>query len=269
MLNRTRYEAYGNTAGGVLRKGLGFTGHVNDPDTGLVYMQQRYYDPIAGRFLSVDPIVTDLNTGELFNRYEYANNNPYRYTDPDGRCPVCALALPTIIDAIAAWGASSTGAAVVGVAGGVALGAAIHSESKPSTLSPGPNGKDSIPARGPGRDFNPEERAQNNVNGNKNGCHTCGAKEPGTKSGDWIPDHQPPSGLNEEGAPQRLYPHCLACSRQQGGQVNGEKTRGQSGNHPAGGEKSTGGSQPSQPQQPQQEQHRNLFDGPKTFGRIS
>ena len=48
-------------------------------------MQQRYYDPIAGRFLSVDPVTTDADTGYAFNRYAYANNNPYRYTDPDGR----------------------------------------------------------------------------------------------------------------------------------------------------------------------------------------
>jgi RHS repeat-associated protein len=53
VLTRTRYEAYGNTAAGVVRKGLGFTGHVNDPDTGLVYMQQRYFDPIAARFMSI------------------------------------------------------------------------------------------------------------------------------------------------------------------------------------------------------------------------
>lgn len=33
---------------------LGFTGHVNDWDSGLGYMQQRYYDPVAWRFLSTD-----------------------------------------------------------------------------------------------------------------------------------------------------------------------------------------------------------------------
>jgi RHS repeat-associated protein len=49
------------------------------------YMQQRYYDPIAARFMSVDPVTTDASTGAMFNVYEYANNNPYRYTDPDGR----------------------------------------------------------------------------------------------------------------------------------------------------------------------------------------
>jgi murein DD-endopeptidase MepM/ murein hydrolase activator NlpD len=48
-------------------------------------MQQRYYDPLAGRFLSVDPVTTDAKTGRSFNRYAYAESNPYRYIDPDGR----------------------------------------------------------------------------------------------------------------------------------------------------------------------------------------
>jgi RHS repeat-associated protein len=85
LLTRTRYEPYGGTAAGTNPTGLGFTGHVNDADTGLVYMQQRYYEPLAGRFLSVDPVVTDLQTGSHFNRYVYAENNPYTFIDPDGR----------------------------------------------------------------------------------------------------------------------------------------------------------------------------------------
>ena len=85
---RTRYEAYGNTAAGTVPNGIGFTGHVNDADTGLVYMQQRYYDPIAARFMSLDPVSTDANTGASFGRYHYANNNPYRVIDPDGRSGV-------------------------------------------------------------------------------------------------------------------------------------------------------------------------------------
>jgi RHS repeat-associated protein len=84
LISRTRYEPYGATAGGAT-PGIGFTGHVNDPETGLTYMQQRYYDPLAGRFMSVDPVLTDANTGASFNRYVYANNSPYRYIDPDGR----------------------------------------------------------------------------------------------------------------------------------------------------------------------------------------
>lgn len=48
-------------------------------------MQQRYYDPVAGRFMSVDAVLTDANTGTSFNRYVYGNNSPYKYIDPDGR----------------------------------------------------------------------------------------------------------------------------------------------------------------------------------------
>lgn len=82
--DRTDYDPYG----GAISKfppvdGAGYTGHVMDPVTGLTYMQQRYYDPNLGRFLSVDPVAA--STGPGFNRYSYANNNPYFYVDPDGR----------------------------------------------------------------------------------------------------------------------------------------------------------------------------------------
>jgi hypothetical protein len=45
-------------------------------------MQARYYDPVIGRFYSNDPIgFRDVHS---FNRYAYANNNPYKYVDPTG-----------------------------------------------------------------------------------------------------------------------------------------------------------------------------------------
>nr|WP_308632577.1 RHS repeat-associated core domain-containing protein [Massilia sp. YIM B02763] len=84
VVSRTSYEPYGYVAAGTTPT-IGFTGHVNDADTGLTYMQQRYYDPVAGRFLSNDPVAADVLTGSNFNRYSYVNNNPYSYVDPDGR----------------------------------------------------------------------------------------------------------------------------------------------------------------------------------------
>lgn len=39
----------------------------------------------SARFVSVDPVQANPNTGANFNRYYYTNNNPYRFTDPDGR----------------------------------------------------------------------------------------------------------------------------------------------------------------------------------------
>lgn len=66
-------------------KGIGFTGHTTDAQTRLTYMQQRYMDGAGGRFLSVDPIKPSTYDGSNFNRYWYANNNPYKYVDPDGQ----------------------------------------------------------------------------------------------------------------------------------------------------------------------------------------
>jgi len=85
VVERREYEPYGKQTQPALANGPGYTGHVSDAATGLDYMQQRYYDPGIGRFLSVDPVVTDGNAGTNFNRYKYANNNPYKFTDPDGR----------------------------------------------------------------------------------------------------------------------------------------------------------------------------------------
>ncbi|MGB3747879.1 MAG: RHS repeat-associated core domain-containing protein [Rhodanobacter sp.] len=79
------YAPYGSQALGTAPSGPGYTGHVNDPDTGLVYMQARYYDPAVGRFLSVDPVGSVPGNAFNFNRYSYANNSPYKYIDPDGR----------------------------------------------------------------------------------------------------------------------------------------------------------------------------------------
>ena len=48
-------------------------------------MQARYYDPVIGRFYSNDPVGwTPKNPVMSFNRYLYVNNNPYKYTDPNG-----------------------------------------------------------------------------------------------------------------------------------------------------------------------------------------
>lgn len=79
------YAPYGAQAMGIAPNGPGYTGHVNDPDTGLMYMQARYYDPAIGRFLSTDPVAPGVGNAFNFNRYAYANNNPLRFTDPDGR----------------------------------------------------------------------------------------------------------------------------------------------------------------------------------------
>ncbi len=85
VVQRSEYEPFGKLLNRPLENGPGYTGHVTDAATQLTYMQQRYYDPRIGRFLSVDPIATDPNSGAMFNRYRYGKNNPYGFVDPDGR----------------------------------------------------------------------------------------------------------------------------------------------------------------------------------------
>jgi hypothetical protein len=50
-------------------------------------MQQRYMDAELGRFLTPDPVGPEEDFINHFNRYNYAMNNPVRYTDPDGNIP--------------------------------------------------------------------------------------------------------------------------------------------------------------------------------------
>lgn len=85
VIDRTHWEPYGAAINKPNYNGVGYAGHVMDGATSLTYMQQRYYDENLGRFLSVDPVAADKVVGSNFNRYWYGNNNPYRFTDPDGR----------------------------------------------------------------------------------------------------------------------------------------------------------------------------------------
>jgi len=62
--------------------------HVTAQKSGLAYFSARYYDPILGRFMGIDPVAPNPENIHSFNRYAYANNNPYKFVDPDGRLPI-------------------------------------------------------------------------------------------------------------------------------------------------------------------------------------
>ena len=61
---------------------IGFTGQYADSVTGLDYYNARYYDPVAGVFLSADTV--QGNAGGM-DPFAYVDGNPETYTDPSGQ----------------------------------------------------------------------------------------------------------------------------------------------------------------------------------------
>jgi len=64
-----------------------YRGYVYDTDTGLYYLQSRYYDPKAGRFINADDTAyVDTNSGTPLstNMFAYCENNPVNKVDPNG-----------------------------------------------------------------------------------------------------------------------------------------------------------------------------------------
>ncbi|RIJ68750.1 hypothetical protein D1871_22540 [Nakamurella silvestris] len=84
-LTRRHFDPYGNTLGGVIGTWPDHNRYLNQPANvpSLVDMGARLYDPILGRFLSDDPILTPYNP-EQNNGYNYAYNNPLAHPDPTG-----------------------------------------------------------------------------------------------------------------------------------------------------------------------------------------
>lgn len=62
----------------------GYTGHEHVEPFALINMNGRMYDPLNGRMLSADNFVQGGLGSQGFNRFSYAGNNPFKYTDPSG-----------------------------------------------------------------------------------------------------------------------------------------------------------------------------------------
>ena len=82
-INTWQYEPQGYAPPALFNE-RGYTGHEHLPAHYLINMNGRMYDPIMGRMLSPDNYVPDPWHTQGYNRYSYANNNPFKFTDPDG-----------------------------------------------------------------------------------------------------------------------------------------------------------------------------------------
>ena len=61
-----------------------YRGYYYDRETGLYYLQSRYYNPAVGRFLNADGYITTGQGVLSFNMYAYCQNNPVMYSDNSG-----------------------------------------------------------------------------------------------------------------------------------------------------------------------------------------
>jgi RHS repeat-associated protein len=67
-----------------------FTGQERDAESGLDYLQARYFSGALGRLLSPDPHNAGANPmlPQSWNAYSYVGNNPLAYVDPLGMDPI-------------------------------------------------------------------------------------------------------------------------------------------------------------------------------------
>lgn len=79
VVGQATYDSYGNPCSGCsLGTPFGFTGGESD-GSGLIYLINRYYDPVTGQFLSVDPDVARTH-----EPYVYTGGDPVNAIDPLG-----------------------------------------------------------------------------------------------------------------------------------------------------------------------------------------
>lgn len=102
-----------------------YRGYFYDTETGLYYLQTRYYDPEVGRFITIDGIeYLDPETINGLNLYTYCGNNPVMNVDPSGMVLI-SLLVAIIAGAIAGAIIGGVYGATTAVANGQNVGMGI------------------------------------------------------------------------------------------------------------------------------------------------
>ena len=101
LVARYIYDTWGNTLSVTDASGKAITdplhianinpiryrGYYYDAETGLYYLQSRYYDTSTRRFLNADTLL-GANAGAAYNLFAYCGNNPINMQDSDGLYPI-------------------------------------------------------------------------------------------------------------------------------------------------------------------------------------
>lgn len=77
-----------------------YRGYYFDEETGLYYLQSRYYDPVTARFISEDEVIFGTNMADCIianNLFIYAKNNPVTNIDESGYYTMAAYAISSAV----------------------------------------------------------------------------------------------------------------------------------------------------------------------------
>ena len=98
------YTPYGTLAAstGTSTSRFGYAGAYTDPETGLLYLHARFYDPTTGQFMSVDPLVEQTQ-----QPYAYAGDDPINAIDPTGLA--CGVSTSSVGSFFSSLGGDITG----------------------------------------------------------------------------------------------------------------------------------------------------------------
>ena len=90
LLGQYEYDAWGNLLSQIGSEILKinpfrYRGYYCDTESGIYYLNSRYYDPVIGRFISPDSLkYLDPKAYNGLNLYAYCRNNPVMGYDPEG-----------------------------------------------------------------------------------------------------------------------------------------------------------------------------------------
>jgi len=80
------YDAFGTLlkTDGYADNSITYAGYQYDEESGLYYLNARYYDSVTARFLTEDTYRGSMDDPLSLNRYTYCYNKPFTYYDPSG-----------------------------------------------------------------------------------------------------------------------------------------------------------------------------------------
>ena len=270
LAGRNTAQKYSSSSDDIRKK---FATYQRDSETGLDFAQSRYYSAMHGRFTSPDEFkggpdelfdfeedaadnptfYADLANPQSLNKYQYGYNNPYKFNDPDGHCPVCVLfsdvvvpraplvrpqigplveALPKIgpvVETVRPY-TSTTTIDLIPTYRPIpifsptrAAGGRAQPQAKPKPLAQGRAGKNFTPKG------KRQVKARNaEKHGGKNKCENCGkrtvrprktvkgAKRPPRET---QVDHVEPKSKGGSGTPDNGQVLCRTCNQKKGAKI--------------------------------------------------